>query len=442
MDTKKSSAKVSTEPLKSTKESVPVNQQVMPAPRKTSFISTFLIVLLSLALGGFGMYAFLNRANIFSTISFQPRVTPTQESEMNTYTDKEAGFSFQYPKTLLLNAESKGAAHMVLYAGAEPIEDIKEQPFMSREIALEEKDALAKGILPNTASWSIEKNVVPLGKVYGAVSTLLSQFEVCSVNFGRSVRFYNGNFMVTISLIGVEEDIIAELPAFFQKDATKCDTLFMWKEDGRGAFLDEVKKSGNTAGHEWYQTFDAIVKSITVSPIQTVTTPVRVTNTVSIAKPTTQIACDVSDSGLCNVITDIKQGIANKNWDTILAYETQSSITCDPDGMVTTICEGQPKGTVKTGYMIGYIQSEGSMVVRSDYLVQMKNYATTNGPFVYKGTVHEGNKAIIVFLNTSQTKALLFPLLKNEMTWRGTMTLVGNATEEYKTLSPAILEMM
>jgi len=156
MDTKKSPTKASTEPLESTKESIPANQQVLPIPRKTSFLSIFLIVLLSLAIGGFGMYAFLNRANIFSSISLQPRVTPAQESDMNTYTDEEAGFSFQYPKTLLLNAESKGAAHMVLYAGSETIDDIKEQPFMSREIALEEKEALAKGTLPNTADWSIE----------------------------------------------------------------------------------------------------------------------------------------------------------------------------------------------------------------------------------------------------------------------------------------------
>lgn len=96
--------------------------------------------------------------------------------------------------------------------------------------------------------------------------------------------------------------------------------------------------------------------------------------------------CDVPDNSLCRVISDLKTALEKADYNGFLAYQNIQSVTCDPDGMFVSVCEGEAKGIVKQGYSIGYNQSEGTVTTKADYLKTVSAYVNGNSPLNYKGT--------------------------------------------------------
>ena len=178
---------------------------------------------------------------------------------------------------------------------------------------------------------------------------------------------------------------------------------------------------------------------ITNTPTNVVSSPVPVT-----ISPTNALACDVSDNTFCKVLADLKAALSAKNYAGFLAYQNLQSVTCDPDGMFVSICEGEAKGTVKQGYGLGYNQSEGIMVNKNDYVTSVLGYVNSHGPFIYRGSLVSGNKGVAVFLNAKKDYLLVFPLKRTAGTWLMNSLLLGGtfADNSFDSLSNSLLDFV
>jgi len=286
------------------------------------------------------------------------------------------------------------------------------------------------------------EDTVKIELLNGLVRSTHSQFEVCSVMFVRRLTFFQGDYRIILSLIGPEKQMEESMPEFFVIDEKNCGKNLMWNTEKRDTFDDVLKrKEGKGMAQAWYDTFDEIVSTISLIP----QTSPGVTKVPSVPQPSvtsgsTPIGCDVSNSAFCNIISDLKQSLTTKNYASFLSYQTMQSTTCDPDGMYVALCEGETKGTVKQGYTIGYNQSEGTLVDKAGYISTLTSYVASNGPFVYRGSLVSGEKAVAVFLNSTKDKILVFPMKQAGATWRGTMTLLGgDFGGQYTSLSQSIL---
>ena len=372
------------------------------------------------------------------------RTTMKPDGSWLTYTNAEAGFTLLYPPTALLNGEAKGATVPVLAVSSERISDIPEDlPLnMGRSAVLADKALLEKNIAKTVGDFPASDALVRIGGTYnGRMTSVLSRFEVCSVILTRTLVFYKDDRRISISLIGPQQAIVESMPEFFTIDSSNCGQMPMWNREKMGAFMPTLAQGkGKGRGQEWYDTFDGIIQTIVLTSSNEAVLP-SVTSTSTPTAPSTQ-SCEVSDPAFCNVLNDIKQSITAKNYSGIIVYQNTTTITCDPDGMFVAICEGVAKGVVKTGYSIGYNQSEGSIQTRDAHLASITSYVNESGPFLYKGSLQQGDKGVIVYLNGDASKLFALNLKRAGMTWRFDSILVGGTWGDtrYIDLSPSLLE--
>lgn len=240
-------------------------------PQKPSVAGKLLIpILIVIILVLAGTTVFLLGRPTVSPNSTQPQLQPTEVlqpttaetisdiSQWKTYTSDEAGFSLKYPDSVLLEVETRAATQPVLRISAEKLSDIPEDlpSLMGRNGALKQKAELAKG----------EEATFRIGPLYGKLGMNLSQFEICSVIFFRSLTFYPGDYRVIISLAGPKEEIMDSMPEFFTVDSANCGDERIWNQDKISTFEQTLKqKNGGEEGQKWYDTFDEIIKTITLT---------------------------------------------------------------------------------------------------------------------------------------------------------------------------------
>lgn len=374
------------------------------------------------------------------------RTTMKPDSTWLTYTNAEAGFMLKYPPTVDLNVEKDGSGKPVLTISVERVLDIPEEyPLgMDRKTALADKEALEKGKAQTIGDFASSDALIPLsGKgitLNSRMNSVLSRFEICSVIFSRNLTFYPGEYRVRISLDGHNKSITESMPEFFSLDSKNCGEQTMWVRtaDKMGQFLPTLAKGeGKGAGQEWYDTFDGIIQTISLTATSSGTSPMVFAPSIL---PTP--LCEVGDNAFCNVLNDIKTSILAKHYANIIAYQNITSVTCDPDGMFISICEGAPKGAVREGYTIGYNQSEGTIQTRDNHLASITSYITENGPFIYKGSLQEGDKGVIVYLNGDGSNLFVLHMKRIGMTWRFDSILVGGTFGDtrYSNLDPVLLQ--
>ena len=441
------------------KSPVPVTPVLPDVPPKASIPLWVIILVLFLAslIVGMGIYIGFQRGlfqgnGSAATSVITPSLSPTLPAAMtpgadwNTYRDEKAGFTLRYPTTVLANVDGKGVNQPILSVSVEAINSIPESmPLgMGRAEAIADKALLEKGTAQTVGDFAASDALVKIGNIYnGRMTSVLSRFEICSVIFSRSLVFYPNGYRVIISLSGNENQIFLDMPEFFIVDSKNCGEQTMWNRDVMGTFMPTLASGkGKGAGQEWYDTFTAIIKTIELIPV---VSPAAVSFLPSASvspTPTPAGACEVADSGLCNIISDIKTGMAAKNYNTVISYQTPTLVTCDPDGMYVAVCDGVAKGVVKEGYTLGYNQSEGSVQTRDQHLAALASYVNTNGPFVYKGSVQSGDRGVIVYLNTDASKLFVLYLKRAGLTWRFSSILVGGTFGDtaFATLSPSLLD--
>jgi hypothetical protein len=142
------------------------------------------------------------------------------------------------------------------------------------------------------------------------------------------------------------------------------------------------------------------------------------------------------------VLSDVKHLIEAKNYTDLIAHQATTTVTCDPDGMAIAICDGAAKGVVKTGFIIGYNQSEGTIQTKDQHLVSINSYITGNGPFTYKGSLQTGDKGMIVYLSADVTKLFVLYMKRTSGSWRITSILVGDTwgDDEFINLKSTLLD--
>ena len=141
-----------------------------------------------------------------------------------TYTNKKAGFSFDYPRSVLINGELKNADELVLSVAVEKLTDIPEDlpMMMGRNDAIKQKTELMS---------ATGGDILNIGSLNGQIAYGYAQFEVCSVFFSRSLTFYPGEYRVRLGLAGPIEKIQADMPSFFKVDSTNCGEKPVWNLD-------------------------------------------------------------------------------------------------------------------------------------------------------------------------------------------------------------------
>jgi hypothetical protein len=222
--------------------------------RSNSGFAGILVVFLIVAVGAVAFFILSKNSKI--SLPFLQNTQNT--SDWKTYTNSNAGFSLKYPPSVLLENQKGGIDQSTLFISAEKLSDIPEDlpSLMGRNDALASKALLESGKGVST---------VKIGNLYGAIGAKLSQFEICSVILSRSLTFYPGEYRVIISLAGPEAAIMDSMPEFFTVDEKNCGKNRMWDQNNKNSFLDVLaKKQGKGAAQEWYDTFDAIVKTVTL----------------------------------------------------------------------------------------------------------------------------------------------------------------------------------
>ena len=245
-----------------------VEETTVVVPKKRASLSSIVISLLTLLVLVLGVVVFVlyNRTPtgsepetvtpVTSEITVTPTVPAADTTGWLTYTDKKVGFSFDYPRSVLINEEAKGADSLVLNVAAEKLTDIPEDlPLnMGRVDALKQKSELV-----NAEGNFIQK----IGTLNGQIAFGYSQFEICSVFFSRSLTFYPGEYRVKLTLLGPDEKIQADMPSFFKIDSANCGEKKIWDTDVPETFESTVSmQKGTGMGQLWYNTFYNVIDTL------------------------------------------------------------------------------------------------------------------------------------------------------------------------------------
>jgi|GEM_PF-5225451 hypothetical protein len=242
-------------------ETVPEAEEIkMKPPIRAGSVVVAILVLLVIVLG-IAVFALSKRVNETSStqdtdISESQSDKKIDTSNWKTYSDPKIGFSFKYPDTVLINDESGNTDKLILYVSSEKLSDIPDVlPLrMGRLDLLEERDRLTKGE---------GEGLIKIGGLYGQTSTILSQFEVCSVIFSKNMTFYPGAYHVRLSLSGPKNEIMADMPDFFTTDPENCGTSKTWNFDRMSVFESTLADNkGAGMGQTWYNTFYDILDTL------------------------------------------------------------------------------------------------------------------------------------------------------------------------------------
>lgn len=236
-------------------------------------IVVFALVVVILLLVGVIVILFSQRSQpITSVITPTPAntalttLTPTPSEsllvtpEIKTYTNSDAGFSFSYPSTIVLNDESQNSNKIMLFTNVDKLTDIPEDLPMSmgRIDALKEKERLSKGE---------GDELVKIGSLNGQIDTTFAQLDVCSVMFVRTVTFFPGEYRVKLVLAAPKARIFAEMSEYFKIDQANCGPGQVWDLNKVNGFEVKLKdKHGSGVAQEWYDAFEPIVQSISLMP--------------------------------------------------------------------------------------------------------------------------------------------------------------------------------
>ncbi len=204
-------------------------------------------------------------------VSLSPSVSDLSNLEgddvdlWQSYEDKEAGFSLKYPYTVTMDEK---AGNLVLSIESIKIDEL-DYPGFDKEEVLNDVQFLKDG-QPGTNyfDWSLDasEKIRDLGGLNAQEFMVLARFEVCDVVFERQLLFYNNGYRVLITLREDKDNIIDNLPQYFEKNEENCGTDAIWNFEKQEQFYQELvaSKSFFTA-QEWFNTFDKIVDTIEVA---------------------------------------------------------------------------------------------------------------------------------------------------------------------------------
>lgn len=259
------------------------------------------------------------------------------------YANEELGFSFMYPAEFKINSKMSNN-DFILNVEIENINNL-EHPAYSTELAIKDKDALANAYIYQNEAWSLDENILlEIDNNYAQHYISVSSFDVCSVYFKNSIKFFINDNIIRISLYGPKKRIIDELDDYFYFDLNNCGSEEkVWRTD---KLLNEfkIKLKNNQIPelvNKWYKTIFDIADSLKFSEIKqnnlkqindlwylytnnelgfSIEIPRTDSLSVYVNENTPVIYFNVNDINIKNIEESIYQQIQNTSW-AILIYD-------------------------------------------------------------------------------------------------------------------------
>lgn len=154
-----------------------------------------------------------------------------------------------------------------------------------------------------------------------------------------------------------------------------------------------------------------------------------------------QTNCSASDQAFCDLLPTLKTLVENGDFTQLTEFVEPATSHCDPNGFAYNqeLCRGIPSTGSAKGYSVGYNQSEGSVLTKSQFVKTLNDYKEKGKPFSYHGSIQQGEKGIVVYL--SKDKSQLFTLLmkKSNLKWRIESVLLGVTSKDFLDLDPVVL---
>ena len=190
-----------------------------------------------------------------------------------------------------------------------------------------------------------------------------------------------------------------------------------------------------------YFAFNTLSKRIiTVGTASNITPGVTktITPTVTLDPNRKQVECTF-DKEKCNLINTIVSIISTKNMDAFISYQGKDTITCnDYSQPQQYVCDGAKDGDVKTGYTIGYYQSESEFILESDYKEDLTRRLTQGG-YEYYQSIAKDNKVGIIFTSPDQQGFFMLPLQRTNGSWKMSYLLMGFPDKKVYDLDSSLL---
>lgn len=194
-----------------------------------------------------------------STTTSDETVADDEKADWETYTNEEYGFSFQYPNDVTSNEFSDQYFSVIV----NNINTIEDMPMgYDKESAIADKEALADGdVSAEFFGMAIEDSykLLDIEDALAKEFTILSQLEVCDVQFRREAVIYKDNYQIILDLVSNEEDkIINNNAGYFKSDPTVCGTSKLWS-DADGFYDKLTSGTSDSVSQKWFTNFDKII---------------------------------------------------------------------------------------------------------------------------------------------------------------------------------------
>jgi len=242
---------------------------------KVSWTIFIIFILLILSITGYYLYKYFQDTKKTSqaTVAATPTSIITTSSEItgwNTYTSKDYGFSFNYPKDIVVfEDDGTNTKSISLSISTEKIATIGFQPNgYDYDNAIVDKAAIEKGDPSTRISWPVEgsNKLLNISGAIGKEFTALMVYDTTDVGFDRTAVIYHGDDRIIIGLDYNDIDkIVQENLSYFMKDEYGVTNSLVWKNnpDGTKKFYNDlvVGKTGPIS-QSWYKTFDEIIATL------------------------------------------------------------------------------------------------------------------------------------------------------------------------------------
>lgn len=225
----------------------------------TAFFFTSTLVLLYL---NFNKSSPVTTPTPIPTPSVIPTATIDPTASWKEYINKQVGFSFKYPSTVLINSSNKNLDDTSLFIKVTKMSEIIDEPLgFTKETAYQDMASLSLGNYGNKVGFPINESekVFEIGNINGKTFSSFANMEICGVVFGRIAIVYHDDYQIIISYIG-PQSFSKQLGTYMTTDSNNCGSSLIWK-NSQGFYQDLLNGRAPKEIQEWYSNFDQILST-------------------------------------------------------------------------------------------------------------------------------------------------------------------------------------
>lgn len=199
-----------------------------------------------------------------------PSPTPDLTADWIKYNNKKNSFELKYPANAVINDSVSSQAakwpEADLYVYAEKINDIKSMPFgYDKANILKDKSALeandVKGFIGNSTN-----EIINIKGAIGKKYTMLSQADVCDVQFTREALIYKKDYLIRLKWVNRNVDeVVVQNPDYFTVDSKNCGKKNKAWKDGSSFYDALISDKADVAIQKWFKDFDLIISTFNFS---------------------------------------------------------------------------------------------------------------------------------------------------------------------------------